>query len=70
MVAQNLVRKNGVKQAFRFVKGIWLHRKSRQSRFFPLIPILHHTCQHDLTLGIHRTPTRIIFQSLGKKVFF
>ena len=25
-----------VNQAFRFVKGIWLHRKSRQIRFFSL----------------------------------
>ena len=30
MVAQNTVRTYGVNQVFPFVKGIWLHRKSRQ----------------------------------------
>ena len=34
---------NGVNQVFRFVEGIWLHRKSRQIEFFYRIrPILLH----------------------------
>ena len=44
MVAHFTLRKYGVKQAFRFFEGIWLHRKSRQIRFFRKRPILHHTC--------------------------
>ena len=28
------LRTHGVNQTFRFVEGIWLHRKSRQIRFF------------------------------------
>ena len=39
------MRTHGVNQAFRFVGGIWLHRKSRQLRFFSWKwPNLHHTC--------------------------
>ena len=34
MVAHLTVRTYGVIQAFRFVKGIWLHRKSHHIRFF------------------------------------
>ena len=34
MVAQFTMRTYGVKQGFRFVEGIWLHRKSSQIRFF------------------------------------
>ena len=34
MVAHLTMRTHGVNQAFRFVEGIWLHRKSRQIRFF------------------------------------
>ena len=34
MVDQTTLRTYGVNQVFRFVKGIWLHRKSLQSRFF------------------------------------
>ena len=34
MVAHLTMRTHGVNQAFRLVKGIWLHRKSRQIRFF------------------------------------
>ena len=33
LVAHKTMRTYGVNQAFRF--GIWLHRKSRQIRFFP-----------------------------------
>ena len=33
MVAQNQVRKYEVNQEFRFVKGIWLHRKSQIRNF-------------------------------------
>ena len=32
MLAHNKVRENRVNQVFRFVEGIWLHRKSRQIR--------------------------------------
>ena len=32
MVAHFTMCTNGVNQAFRFVEGIWLHRKSRQIR--------------------------------------
>ena len=34
MVAHMTMRTHGVDQAFRFVEGIWLHRMSRQIRFF------------------------------------
>ena len=34
MVAHLTMRTHGANQAFRFVEGIWLHRKSRQIRFF------------------------------------
>ena len=34
MVADLTMRTYGENQAFRFVEGIWLHRKSRQIRFF------------------------------------
>ena len=34
MVAHFTMRTYGVNQAFRFVEGIWLHRKSHQIRFF------------------------------------
>ena len=33
MVAQLTMRTHGVNQAFRFVEGIWLHRKSHQIRY-------------------------------------
>ena len=32
MVAHSTMRIYGVKKAFRFVEGIWLHRKGRQAR--------------------------------------
>ena len=44
MVAHFTMRTYGVYQLFRFVEGIWLHRKSRQIRFFRKRPILLHTC--------------------------
>ena len=34
MVGHFTMRTHGVNKAFRFVEGIWLHRKSRQIRFF------------------------------------
>ena len=34
MVAHFTMGTHGVNQAFRVVKGIWLHRKSHQIRFF------------------------------------
>ena len=34
MVAHFTMRTHGVNQAFRFVEGIWLHRKSHQIHFF------------------------------------
>ena len=39
MVAHFTMHTYGVSQVFRFVEGIWLHRKSRRKR-----PILHHPC--------------------------
>ena len=45
MVAHFTMRTYGVNQAFQFVEGIWLHRKSRHIRFFfRKRPILLHTC--------------------------
>ena len=45
MVAQNTVRTYGVNLVIRFVEGIWLHRKSRQLRFFfRKGPILLYKC--------------------------
>ena len=44
MIAHLTMRTHGVNQAFRFVEGIWLHRKSHQIRFlFGKRPCLHHT---------------------------
>ena len=40
MVAHLTMRTHGVNQAFRFVDGIWLHRKSRQIRNTSIL----HTC--------------------------
>ena len=34
MVAHLAMRTNEVKQRFRFVEGMWVHRKSSQIRFF------------------------------------
>ena len=34
MVAHLTMRTHGVNQAFRFVEGIWLHRKGRQIGYF------------------------------------
>ena len=34
MVAHFTMRTHGVNQLFRFVEGIWLHRKSRQILLF------------------------------------
>ena len=34
MVAHFTIRTHGVNEAFRFVEGIWLHRKIYQTRFF------------------------------------
>ena len=34
MVADFTIRTHGVNQAFLFVEGIWLHRKSHLTRFF------------------------------------
>ena len=34
MVAHFTMRTHGVNHAYRFVEGTWLHRKSRQIRFF------------------------------------
>ena len=34
MVARFIMRTHGVNQAFRFVEGIWLHRKSHHIRVF------------------------------------
>ena len=45
MVAQNMVRTYEANRVFRFVEGIWLHRKSRQIQIFVWKShILHHTC--------------------------
>ena len=34
MVAHLTLHTYGIKHEFRFVEGIWLHRKSSQNRFF------------------------------------
>ena len=45
MVDHFTMRSHGVNQAFRFVEGIWLHRKSRQIRFFfGKRACFHHLC--------------------------
>ena len=45
MVAHLTLRTHGVNQAFRFVEGIWLHRKIRQiGYFYPKRPIFLHAC--------------------------
>ena len=46
MVAHFTMSTYGVNHPFQFAKGIWLHRKSGQIRFFfsRKRPILHHTC--------------------------
>ena len=42
MAAQFTMRTYGVKQGFRFVEGIWLHRESTET--FLKRPILFHMC--------------------------
>ena len=44
MVAHFTMRTYRVNQAFRFVEGIWLHRKSRPIRFFSLEKDMKKTC--------------------------
>ena len=45
MVAHFNMHTYEVNQAFGFVKGIWLHRKNRQIRFFFVKrPYFHHSC--------------------------
>ena len=45
MVAHLTMRTHGGNQAFRFVEGIWLHRKSHQiGYFYPKRPIFPHAC--------------------------
>ena len=34
MVAHFTMRTHGVNKVYRFVEGIWFHRKSRRMRFF------------------------------------
>ena len=68
MVAHLTLRTNGVQQEFRFVEGMWLHRKSCQIRFFfsRKIPFLHHACatyseqpSNIKTMVIHRLRIRV-----------
>ena len=44
MVANFTMRTHGENQAFRFVEGIWLHRKSRQIRKRLGLYYTHATC--------------------------
>ena len=45
MVAHFTMCTHGVNHTFRFVEGIWLHRKRNKIRFFfEKWPCLHHTC--------------------------
>ena len=44
MVAHFTMRTYELNQAFRFVEGIWIHRKSRQIRKKRKRLILHHLC--------------------------
>ena len=45
MVSHLTMRTHEVNKAFRFVEGIWLHRESRQIRFFfGKRPYFHHKC--------------------------
>ena len=49
MVAHFTMRAYGVNQAFRFVEGIWLHRKSRQIRFYVgKSHIFHHVLSYHI----------------------
>ena len=64
MVAHYTMRTYGVNQYFRFVEGIWLHRKSHQPDFFPrkmtyLTPYMRNkfwvpSCISNMTLGATR----------------
>ena len=48
MVAHFTMRTYGLNHEFRFVEGIWLHRKGRQIRFFfrkcPILRYTYATC--------------------------
>ena len=68
MVAHLTLRTNGVKQGFRFVEGMWLHRKSSQTVNFFLQkrPPLHHTsatCSELSSYTMYRT------QNLGHAAY-
>ena len=53
MVAHFTMRTYGVKQEFRFVEGIWLHRKKISQK----IPIFHHTCANCFELPSYISTT-------------
>ena len=53
MVAHYTMHTYGVNQEFRFVEGIWFHRKSRQIRFFFLGKDLSHTIRAQHVLSYH-----------------
>ena len=69
MVAHFTMRTYGVNQEFRFAEGIWLHRKSRQIRFFFGKDLsLHHTCatcseqpSHIKTIGWVRISSALLY---------
>ena len=64
MVAPFTMRTYGVNLTFRYVEGIWLHRKSRQMRERKKRkrPILHHTCAtcSELPFNVSTMPTPIL----------
>ena len=53
MVAHFTLRTYGVNQEFRFVEGIWLHRKSSQIRFFFLWNYLFYIKRAQRVLRYH-----------------
>ena len=67
MVAHFTMRTYGVNEAFRFVEGTWLHRKSHQIRFFVRKrPILHHTFATCSELPSYiSTMTKTIKENIG-----
>ena len=65
MVANFTMRTHGENQAFRFVEGICLHRKSRQIRFFlKERPISIHNCATCFELPSYKGTMVIQIQSV------
>ena len=70
MVAQNTLRPYGIKQEFRFVEGIWLHRMSRRIRIYFGKDLPYFICaQHGFGLPCYISTMDRIMTILSPKNF-